>query len=425
MECLTFDSLKTKLYNEFTSYGLRVICCPIEGCQETYAGIQVETGTYRHELMIDKTRIPQGTALLLKDLLFFTPKGNAKDVFKKVGAELDSFIDHSATVFYFNTKEDYKKPLDLLLTLVTNLSFKEEDVEIEKNKIFAEQKSIDTNLNKKMIKALRESLYLSSPMREDPLSNIDEVKSIHYSTLKKFFNFKYTIKNMTLFVTGNVDPKELHNILASRKFIKPTYNFESTLLENKEEYGEVSRIDNNIQSEIDNDKIGYGIKFVPRQELFEKFGDDIFICYEILNDVLSGKNNIFIKKLVEDKFLLNTDFEEKLIQGGEDTFYYALFNALDAEEAKSKLDNYLSSLKKNISKKEFQAVKSNYAKEKELLFKDAGKLFLALAECYENHFAFPAVVERVDHLSYRTFKKVLKEISNYCHTFVITHKKEN
>lgn len=35
-----------------------------------------------------------------------------------------------------------------------------------------------------MIKALRESLYLSSPMREDPLSNIDEVKSIHYSTLK-------------------------------------------------------------------------------------------------------------------------------------------------------------------------------------------------------------------------------------------------
>ena len=71
MECLTFDSLKTKLYNEFTSYGLRVICCPIEGCQETYAGIQVETGTYRHELMIDKTRIPQGTALLLKDLLFF------------------------------------------------------------------------------------------------------------------------------------------------------------------------------------------------------------------------------------------------------------------------------------------------------------------------------------------------------------------
>lgn len=140
-----------------------------------------------------------------------------------------------------------------------------------------------------MIKALRESLYLSSPMREDPLSNIDEVKSIHYSTLKKFFNFKYTIKNMTLFVTGNVDPKELHNILASRKFIKPTYNFESTLLENKEEYGEVSRIDNNIQSEIDNDKIGYGIKFVPRQELFEKFGDDIFICYEILNDVLSGK----------------------------------------------------------------------------------------------------------------------------------------
>ena len=76
MECLTFDSLKTKLYNEFTSYGLRVICCPIEGCQETYAGIQVETGTYRHELMIDKTRIPQGTALLLKDLLFFTPKGN-------------------------------------------------------------------------------------------------------------------------------------------------------------------------------------------------------------------------------------------------------------------------------------------------------------------------------------------------------------
>ena len=175
MECLTFDSLKTKLYNEFTSYGLRVICCPIEGCQETYAGIQVETGTYRHELMIDKTRIPQGTALLLKDLLFFTPKGNAKDVFKKVGAELDSFIDHSATVFYFNTKEDYKKPLDLLLTLVTNLSFKEEDVEIEKNKIFAEQKSIDTNLNKKMIKALRESLYLSSPMREDPLSNIDHV----------------------------------------------------------------------------------------------------------------------------------------------------------------------------------------------------------------------------------------------------------
>ena len=162
----------------------------------------------------------------------FTPKGNAKDVFKKVGAELDSFINHSATVFYFNTKEDYKKPLDLLLTLVTNLSFKEEDVEIEKNKIFAEQKSIDTNLNKKMIKALRESLYLSSPMREDPLSNIDEVKSIHYSTLKKFFNFKYTIKNMTLFVTGNVDPKELHNILASRKFIKPTYNFESTLLEN-------------------------------------------------------------------------------------------------------------------------------------------------------------------------------------------------
>lgn len=238
MHKLTFDVSKTILYEEVTSSGLKVIVAPIEKTELTIGGIYVSCGGLRHEEKIDKTRVSQGCAYLLSRILNKTAAFDVKEKLKEHGALYDVDMDYSSTVYSFVTTSELKECLDLLLGQCTNFSLTDSIVENSKQEILSELEEVKPfDIIKQEV---LNNLYFSSKIKEDIKGGIEGIKDVHLSSLKKYFGNKYNIENLTLFVVGKVDIKEIDEYLKSRKLVgerKPNGKREEIV--NKEEYGSV------------------------------------------------------------------------------------------------------------------------------------------------------------------------------------------
>lgn len=428
MRKITFEQIRSDLYEEITAQGLKVLVAPVAGSPTVYAGVYADSGAFRHEEAVGKTRIPLGIAHFLEHMLFHTVRGNAMTEFERLGAATNAYTTYSYTAFYFSTTEDYRPPLDLLLAMTTNLTFTDEEIDREREIILSE---LDQDLSDPSVilaDEVKSNLFLDSPLKDSILGTARSIRDIHLSNLRKYFQNHFDLQQLTLIVVGDVDPEEIHQILESRKF---TNHFRSEgqkaedvkPLRYREEYGQVRRPYSTVAGAYDTPVLGLGIKFLPRMELYERYGDDLFAIYELLPQLLFGPASAFIAR--QEKLETTAGAEDNALdEGAEDAFLYISFATEKPDELEFELKNYLGNLHKKIKAQDLRLLKRCAAGRSVAEAAKPDELFFSLLEAYANHVAYPALAERVSSLSYKTVKAFLKDMETWPRASALLTKKE-
>ena len=152
-----YGHLYCPFYEQKFDNGLKLIFIPSKSHIRA-AGVYIAQGGFKHDELIDKSKIPFGTPYVLERVI------SRKDIrkrFLKEGAILKSHTDFSYTSFSVFTMRDVFEPFQELLKLLVPSSFDENDVETAKKTI----KSIpETDLSYSCRKVI-DNLYYSSPIK--------------------------------------------------------------------------------------------------------------------------------------------------------------------------------------------------------------------------------------------------------------------
>ncbi|HBD06193.1 MAG TPA: hypothetical protein DCY93_02140, partial [Firmicutes bacterium] len=252
---------------------------------------------------------------------------------------------------------------------------------------------------------------------EDIIGSEDNIKNIHLSNLKKYFTSKYTLENLTVFIVGKVDPEEMHAYLESRKLVlEKRKEVKRSEYINKEEYGQIVKANENLLLSNLPSATSIGIKFLPRMELFERYGDTVFSVYELLP--------LLLKNCLIEKCGLNDNFKVEVKEGGEDSYLYIYLPFVDDDKMLNEIRSTLGNLAKCIKRKQLKKIQKLYFSEHIKDFASPERYFNGLIHAYENHIAYPAMVERVYSLPYKILRAFLKDMQNWMYSVVTINKKE-
>lgn len=143
---------------------------------------------------------PSGIAHFLEHKLFENNNGmDIMETFSHLSANVNAFTSHTETVYYFNSsKKNIKKPLNLLLDFVQQLSITDESVEKEKGIIVQELRMYMQMPEQRLVLETFQSLFHKHPIRLDIGGNEESVNSISKQLLERCYNLNYHPSNALL-----------------------------------------------------------------------------------------------------------------------------------------------------------------------------------------------------------------------------------
>lgn len=417
MRKIPFNATDTAIFEEILPSKMKVIVVPFEGADYVRCGVYVNCGSYSHNEKINQTKIPLGTANLLRLCLEETKIGNINELFEKFNAKYFSKIDPSYTYFGFEAYKEYQEALKYLLAMVSNLDFEETNVEKAKLKVLYDIEKEQRCPYLTIEDSLRKSLYLGSPIRDNNFGSADSLKSVHLNTLKKLFNQFYSVENMTLIVMGKVDPLEVSSIVTNVKMINRFTPAEVLPIHYTESYGTSAKT-SDVVSKFANCKLcAFGIKFLPRQELFTQYTGTLFAMYEILGEYLFGNESNFTSQLLESK-VINKVISYKVIEASEDAYLEVIFDSDDYQTLKRELYDYMVTLEKKFDGGQFERAKEKVYFEG---IKNLGSLLKyeeKILGAYANHIAYPTLLENVKAVKKATFRNFVENTVSMPNSFV-------
>lgn len=419
LEKYYFKKLNVSLYEGVAPSKMSVVLAPMEGVKDKVFGVLVPKGGLSSESDIGGTKIPLGTAHLLEHRLFDTAHGNASEKFSALGVNSNAFTTASSTFYFFSTTGEYKDALDILFSMFSSFYQTNEKIDKEKPIILEEFASDRDSPLYVMGRALSENLYFSSPIREDFIGTEKTLAAIHLSTVKRFYEQFYSAESLTFFGAGDFDPDEVSDYLEKVKLpvfpklpVKP-YDY-------KENYSSVRVPFQRMPSPDGMTHLGVGIKFPTRKELYEKFGDDLFAIYEVLDEIVFSKVTLPISEMRKRGLIIFSE-GAYLEEAGEDAYLTAMFETNSPDRLKEELDKYLSSVSQ-----EYKALSSpllpilhSYMGACATTAAVPFEMTMALTDSFLNHFAWPALVSRAVSFGKKDIVKFLKEFESFPRSYVI------
>lgn len=387
-----YGHLYCPFYEQKFDNGLKLIFIPSKSHVRA-AGVYIAQGGFKHDEMIDKSKIPFGTPYVLERVI---SRKDIRERFLKEGAILKSHTDFSYTSFSVFTLRDVFKPFQDLLKLLVPSSFDETDVEKAKQSIKAIP---ETDLSYSCRKVI-DNLYYSSPIKYGIIPEQSDLVSIHYTALKKYLQKYYTPSKITLFVIGDYTPDEVLHGVDQLRMLSNTYP--SSVEKNYEEnYATVKESYQEEEKDLTYPILSLGIKFQPRKELYEKYGQLLFYIYEILVDIYFAKNKEFLKGLEEfSSHLVNVEFK----QGSEDTYLVLQFMTEKGLALKNFLVNYITHLNKKITRQNLSdCIDDYYSKSlSNLVVND--ELFDHFVSGYANNLPYTGIITQTTKIPYKSFQ---------------------
>lgn len=419
MEKYYFRRLGVALYEGRNKDGLSYVLSPTKGVNTKFFGILVPKGGLTDVVEIGGTKIPAGTAHLLEHRLFETVGGDTLKKFSECGAFANAFTTESFTFYYFSTSQDYEKPLDILFSMFNSFYQTSEKIEHEKPIILGEMATRRDDTAYVMDRKIVESLYFSSPIKDEIIGTERSIQSIHLSAARKFFEQYYSADSLTLFASGDFDPDKVIRIVDSAKL--PKFKKQPVKsVEYKEKYDKAVRSEVEDVSPDGQTYLGVGIKFPPRKELFEKFGDDMFALYEIAGSLVFSKANQAISDMRRDGLIIFGN-GHNLEEAGEDTYLEAFFETNSPEKLKKAFEKHFASLVKSYKSvtSPLNSIQLSYYGDSSMLVSNSEDYTNNLVDAYMNHFAWPALVSRVLAFKKKDVVKFLEELVTFPRTYVV------
>ncbi len=215
IEEIKIPKLAESYYKSVLPTGHTVFVYPMAGKKSVHAEFCAKIGSINRELEIGKRKIkiPAGTAHFLEHKLFESGQGgNAFDLFAKTGANANAFTSFENTNYLFDTSINVEESIRTLLSFVSTPYFTEENVVKEMGIIAQEIKMYDDNPDWALSEGLLSCLYSSHPVRNDIAGTVKSISEITPQILYDCYDGFYRPSNMTLSVSGGIDPETVVSI---------------------------------------------------------------------------------------------------------------------------------------------------------------------------------------------------------------------
>lgn len=340
--------------------GLTVYICKKEGFEKKIGLFGTKYGSLTNDF-IDiitgkRIKVPDGIAHFLEHKLFEKEGANALDLFSKMGVSSNAYTSFDQTVFFFETIDKFKESIEMLVKLIKEPYFTDENVDKEQGIIGQEISMYDDDPSFTVYFNALRAMYKNHPIKIDIAGTIESISHITKYLLYTCYNTFYSPQNMFFVVIGDVGVEETINLIDIniKKYEKNNVNKEKITKFIVEEPEEINKKE--IIKEMDIYMpllcVGYKLNVVNEYENLKRQ----IIC-EIISDLYFSKISDFYeqeynKGLLADE--MSFDYE------GTDSFSHVIISASSTkiDILKNDILKYLKEIKnKDIDKNDFELIK--------------------------------------------------------------------
>lgn len=125
--------------------------------------------------------------------------------FNKIGAELNAFTSHEATVYYARVLGEYLNRAVELLSDMMYPRLAESDFETEKEVIVNEIARSEDQPYNSTYRRMMQTYFGNHPLGHDVLGSPESIRNMRINQMREYWNRRYAANNLILSVAGNFD----------------------------------------------------------------------------------------------------------------------------------------------------------------------------------------------------------------------------
>lgn len=357
------DMLDENTYVTKLSNGLKVYICKKKGFNKKIGMFGTKYGSITNDFVDIETneriKVPDGIAHFLEHKLFEKEGQNALDMFSKIGVSSNAYTSFDQTVYYFETTNKFKESIELLVKLIKEPYFTDENVAKEQGIIGQEIMMYDDDPTSVVYMNTLAAMYQKNNVRIDIAGTIESISHITKDLLYTCYNTFYNLANMFFIVIGDVDVEDTIKLIDEniKKYesdnkprideIKKFYEEEPISIAKKE-------ITKNMDIFMPLMCVGYKLDVVKKEEIVKRA-----LIADIISDMYFSKITDFYK-MEYDKSVLSDSIS--FMYEGTDTFSHIILTAESTkmDELQKDLFEYIEKIKsENVDEELFETIKNN------------------------------------------------------------------
>lgn len=357
------DMLDENTYVTKLDNGLNVYICKKKGFKKKIGMFGTKYGSVTNDFVDIKTntriKVPDGIAHFLEHKLFEKEDQNALDMFSNIGVSSNAYTSFDQTVYYFETSNKFKESIELLVKLIKEPYFTDENVAKEQGIIGQEIMMYDDDPSSVVYMNALKAMYQKNNVRTDIAGTIDSISHITKELLYTCYNTFYNPSNMFFIVVGDVDVDDTIKLIDK--------NIKKYETKNKPHLEEIKKFyeeeDKNICKKEIVEKmdifmplicIGYKLDIVKKEEIVKRA-----LVADIVSDMYFSKITEFFKDEY-DKGVLSDSLS--FMYEGTDTFSHVIISTESTKinELQKDLFEYIDKIKNiDVDEELFGIVKNN------------------------------------------------------------------
>ena len=298
-------------------------------------------------------KLPLGVAHFLEHKIFDTCGEDPFSFYSKTGTYVNAGTNYFCTKYYIEGKKKLKSNLDYFLNMVYTPFIKKEKVESEKEIIAQEIKMYDDEPEWILDYEYKRCLF-STTVCEKIAGNCDSIKLIDEDLLKKTYEVFYQPSNMFLVACGNVNPKEIINVVKNNSAINNIKSNMPIIYKKVYETKDIPREYKYLEANIVVAKLAYSYKFDLSLFPFDYLISRLYL--NLLFTYLFGDTSDFSEKVMEEKIAVDFYMDHLSF----DNIYAMTLEAESdyADVFKEIVDNTVKNI--DIKEEEFNRIKKTW-----------------------------------------------------------------
>lgn len=203
------QELGENTFSTTLSNGLKIYICKKKDFSKKIGMFGTKYGSVINDFIDittgQRNKVPDGIAHFLEHKLFEKEGANALDLFSKMGVSSNAYTSFDQTVYFFETSEKFDESIAMLVKLIKEPYFTDENVAKEQGIIGQEISMYDDNPNFMVYFNTLRAMYQKNPVRIDIAGTIESISHITKDMLYTCYNTFYSPQNMFFVVVGDVD----------------------------------------------------------------------------------------------------------------------------------------------------------------------------------------------------------------------------
>ncbi len=357
MESKKLEKLDLELISETLPNGLTIYVIPKENVNGIYATFTTKFGSIYDEFIPNGSKkmikVPLGIAHFLEHKMFEQKDGvDPFTFYSERGCDANANTSNYKTTYLFSGSNSFSENLNYLLDYVQSPYFTDENVEKEKGIIEQEIKMYQDDPYFKIYDGIIYNSFIKHPIKYPIAGTIEDVNKITKEDLYNCYNTFYHPSNMFLVVTGNVDPKEVIEIVKLNQEKKKFAKFNPIQIKGYDEPNKVEKEKEITTMDIEISKAGIGYKIDCSKLKYDI--NDIKTYLSIIFDLKLGNTSMLNESLQKEN-LLTHDIDITFVNTDKHILAIITFESQEVDEVLKRITNELKDL--NISEEELERKK--------------------------------------------------------------------